>query len=124
MRPPQFARRAMVHFISDSGLTRARDPEPRHRARRRVGERLQAAAGDDLPDWKLGSSPDYLFRHLETDGVWQLVARTRATSRSWRPVTVSADGPGRCSGTMPSRGWTARCPRRAPDEMKATRIEG
>lgn len=27
------------------------------------------------PDWKLGRSPDYPFRHLETDGVWKLVAK-------------------------------------------------
>ena len=28
-----------------------------------------------LPAWKLGRSPDYPFRHLETDGVWKLVAK-------------------------------------------------
>jgi hypothetical protein len=28
-----------------------------------------------FPDWKLGRSPDYPFRHLETDGVWKLVAK-------------------------------------------------
>jgi hypothetical protein len=30
------------------------------------------------PEWKLGRSPDYPFRHLETDGVWQLVPRDGA----------------------------------------------
>ncbi len=25
-----------------------------------------------FPDWKLGRSPDYPFRHLETDGFWKL----------------------------------------------------
>jgi hypothetical protein len=28
-----------------------------------------------FPDWKLGRSPDYPYRHLETDGLWKLVAR-------------------------------------------------
>lgn len=28
-----------------------------------------------FPDWKLGRSPEYPFRHLENDGVWTLVAR-------------------------------------------------
>jgi hypothetical protein len=28
-----------------------------------------------FPDWKLGKSPDYPFRHLETDGVWKLIAK-------------------------------------------------
>lgn len=33
-----------------------------------------------FPDWKYGRSPDYPFRHLETDGVWQLVPKAGALS--------------------------------------------
>lgn len=32
-----------------------------------------------FPDWKLGRSPDYPFRHLETDGFWKLVPKDGAT---------------------------------------------
>lgn len=33
------------------------------------------------PDWKLGKSPDYPYRHLETDGIWALVAKQGALPR-------------------------------------------
>src|SRR5439155_17155911 len=56
-----------------------------------------------FPDWNLSRSAEYPFRHLETDGIWTLIAKPGEVENLEAARGMHARGPAACCGTSRSR---------------------
>src|SRR2546425_7696688 len=74
-----------------------------------------------FPDWNLGKSAEYPCRHLETDGVWTLIAKPGEVERTSRQRAACTRGPAACCGTSRSRDSRRRSSRRSPVRRRSAR---
>src|SRR5437667_2823980 len=73
-----------------------------------------------FPDWNLGRSAEYPFRHLETDGVWTLIAKPGEVE-NLEAARGMHEGARRLRGTSRSRDSGRGSSRRSPARRRRAR---